>query len=323
MPPLLETRNLKKYFPVRKGFLMRTVAALRAVDGVSLSVDRGKTLGIVGESGCGKSTLGRTIIRLSEPSAGDIFFDSERFNDVRGLELRQQRRRMQMIFQDPFSSLNPRHTVLAIVREPLDVHNVGRASERQDRVAELLGKVGIKAGHLNRYPHEFSGGQRQRISIARAIALNPDLVVADEPVSALDVSIQAQILNLLLDLQTDLGLTYVFISHDLAVVEHFCNEIMVMYLGRIVERAPRERLFADPRHPYTQALLDAIPIPGRGKRRQRRVLQGDLPSPVAPPKGCAFHTRCPFKKDICSRETPVLKAVGDDREHQTACWLYE
>lgn len=315
---ILEAKNIKKHFPIRKGLLLREVARVKAVDDVSLTVRKGETLGLVGESGCGKSTLGRTLIRLYEPTAGTIDFDGQNFLKLKGSALRKKRKNMQMIFQDPYASLDPRMTVGQIIRQPMDIHNVGTVAERGQRVLELIELVGLRKAHVNRYPHEFSGGQRQRISIARAIALNPELIICDEPVSALDVSIQAQILNLLKDLQEKLNLTYVFISHDLSVIEHTCDRIAVMYLGKIVEIAERDELFKNPQHPYTQALIAAIPRVGAGKKKIKKSLGGEVPSPINPPSGCSFHTRCPYKMDICSVQTPVLEGAGS---HQKACWL--
>ncbi|MGZ3772247.1 MAG: ABC transporter ATP-binding protein [Pseudobdellovibrionaceae bacterium] len=315
---ILEAKNLKKHFPIRKGLFLREVASVKAVDDVSLVVKKGETLGLVGESGCGKSTLGRTLIRLYEPTSGDIVFDGQDFLQLKGESLRKKRKDMQMIFQDPYASLDPRMTVGQIVRQPMDIHNVGSSSERNQRVLELIELVGLRKAHVNRYPHEFSGGQRQRISIARAIALNPELIICDEPVSALDVSIQAQILNLLKDLQEKLKLTYVFISHDLSVIEHTCDRIAVMYLGKIVEIADRDELFSNPQHPYTQALIGAIPRVGHGKKKIKKSLTGEVPSPINPPSGCAFHPRCPHKKDICATQIPTLE--GTDT-HKKSCWL--
>lgn len=321
---ILEVKNVKKYFPIRKGLLLREVGQVKAVDDVSFSVKAGETLGLVGESGCGKSTLGRTLIRLYEPTGGDIRFKNEDFLHIKGESLRKMRKDMQMIFQDPFASLDPRMTVGAILAQPFEIHGILSGKERTERVKELLQIVGLKAAHVNRYPHEFSGGQRQRICIARAIALNPSLIIADEPVSALDVSVQAQILNLMKDLQEKLKLTYVFISHDLSVIEHLCDRIAVMYLGKIVEIAPREELFNNPQHPYTQALIAAIPRVGDGKKKMKKSLGGEVPSPINPPPGCHFHTRCPFKMDVCSQKIPVLKNYSSkSNDHQTACWLFE
>ena len=322
---LLEVKNVKKYFPVRKGLFLRKVADVKAVDGVSFKLQRGQTLGLVGESGCGKSTLGRTIIRLYDPTEGQIIFNGKDFSSFQGQELREQRKKIQMIFQDPFAALDPRMTVGQILMEPLKVHGLGNHAEQEKKAKDLLEVVGLKADQINRYPHEFSGGQRQRISIARTIMLQPDLIVADEPVSALDVSIQAQILNLMKDLQEKFNLTYLFISHDLAVVEHLCDVIAVMYLGKIVEMAPRDELFNDPQHPYTRALLDAIPKVGRGRRRHKQALKGEVPNPINPPSGCAFHPRCPVKSDRCSRETPQLinSSVGQkDSPQKVSCWQH-
>ena len=315
---ILEAKNIKKHFPIKKGLLLRQVGSVKAVDDVSLIVKKGETLGLVGESGCGKSTLGRTLIRLYEPTSGELKFHGQDFLKSGGDTLRKQRKNIQMIFQDPYASLDPRMTVGQIIRQPMDIHNVGTNEERNKRVVELIELVGLRKGHVNRYPHEFSGGQRQRICIARAIALNPELIICDEPVSALDVSIQAQILNLLKDLQEKLGLTYIFISHDLSVIEHICNRIAVMYLGKIVEIADRDELFRNPQHPYTQALIGAIPRVGQGKKKMKKSLGGEVPSPINPPSGCAFHPRCPHKMDICSQQMPVLEGAGT---HQKACFL--
>lgn len=315
---ILEAKNIKKHFPIKKGLFLRQVGSVKAVDDVSLTVRKGETLGLVGESGCGKSTLGRTLIRLYEPTAGEISFDGQDFLKLKGESLRLKRKNMQMIFQDPYASLDPRMTVGQVIRQPMDIHNVGTSAERTARVLELIELVGLRKSAVNRYPHEFSGGQRQRISIARAIALNPELIICDEPVSALDVSIQAQILNLLEDLQEKLGLTYIFISHDLSVIEHVCDRIAVMYLGKIVEVASRDELFSNPQHPYTQALIGAIPRVGAGKKKMKKSLGGEVPSPINPPSGCSFHTRCPYKMDICVAKIPVLEGTDS---HKKACWL--
>jgi oligopeptide transport system ATP-binding protein len=297
---------------------------VHAVDDINLSMLPGQTLGLVGESGCGKSTLGRTILRLYEPTSGSIRFDGEDLLALSPAALRAKRRDMQIIFQDPYASLDPRMTVGQILEQPFNIHNILKPSERSPRVKELLELVGLKASHINRYPHEFSGGQRQRISIARAVALNPRLVIADEPVSALDVSIQAQVLNLMKDLQEKLKLTYIFISHDLSVIEHLCDRIAVMYLGKIVEVATREELFSNPQHPYTKALIGAIPKVGAGKKMMKQSLSGEVPSPLNPPSGCAFHTRCPHKMDVCDKKIPDLKNHNTNTsEHKTACWLFE
>lgn len=316
---ILQAKDLKKHFPIRKGFFMREVGQVKAVDGVDLTIRRGETLGLVGESGCGKSTLGRTLIRLYEPSQGTIEFEGTDFLKSSGKKLREDRRDIQMIFQDPYASLDPRMTVGQIVEQPFQIHNLLNPIERKARVKQLLELVGLKASHVNRYPHEFSGGQRQRISIARAIALNPKLIICDEPVSALDVSIQAQILNLLKDLQEKFNLTYIFISHDLSVIEHVCDRIAVMYLGKIVELTSRDELFKNPLHPYTQALMSSIPTIGEGKKKMAKILTGEIPSPINPPSGCTFHPRCPHKMDICVKQVPELKGPPN---HVQSCFLY-
>ncbi len=309
--PLLRVTGLKKHFPVFGGLLSREVGHIYAVDGVSFEVNRGETLGLVGESGCGKSTTGRCVLRLIEPSAGEIVFDGRDVLALGGSGLRAMRRNMQLVFQDPFASLNPRMTVGAILGEALTIHKLGASpSEREDRVAGLLAKVGLKGEHMRRYPHEFSGGQRQRIVIARALAVEPKLIVCDEPVSALDVSIQAQVINLLEDLQAELNLTYLFVAHDLSVVEHISDRVAVMYLGRIVELAKASDLYRNPQHPYTRALLSAVPVPNPRLRRKKRLLQGDVPSPVNPPSGCAFHTRCPYAEPRCRVEAPQLRELA-------------
>lgn len=320
MDNILEVQNLKKYFPVKKGFFRREAGAVKAVDGVSFSLKKGETLGLVGESGCGKSTLGRTLIRLYEPTEGSIHFKGQDFCKVQGSELRQLRRNIQMIFQDPYASLDPRMTVGQILTQPMKIHNLYTPQERIERAKELLEIVGLRASHIQRYPHEFSGGQRQRISIARAIALEPELIIADEPVSALDVSIQAQILNLLKDLQDKFKLTFIFISHDLKVIEHFCDRVSVMYLGRIVETATRDEIYELPSHPYTQALFSSIPQVGMGKKKIQRGLTGEVPSPLDPPAGCHFHPRCSQAKPQCSVDRPQLLQLSPN--HETACWLY-
>ncbi len=308
--PALEVRDLKKHFPVKKGLLQKTVGHVYAVDGVSFSIREGETLGLVGESGCGKSTVGRAILRLVEPTSGSIKVSGEEITGLSKQEMRPYRREMQIIFQDPFSSLDPRMSAGDIVGEPLKVHGAGNAKERRDRVAELFARVGLRQAQMDSFPHQFSGGQRQRIGIARALALNPKLIIGDEPVSALDVSIQAQVINLLMDLQQELGLGYLFISHNLAVVEHISHYIAVMYLGRIVEYADKRTLFTSPRHPYTEALLSAVPVPDPAIKRKKVVLEGDVPSPVKPPSGCHFHTRCPIAQARCKVESPVLRDVG-------------
>jgi oligopeptide transport system ATP-binding protein len=318
--PLLRVSNLKKHFPVKGGLLSRDVGQVYAVDGVSFAVNRGETLGLVGESGCGKSTTGRCVLRLIEPSSGEIVFDGQNVLGLGGHDLRAMRRNMQLIFQDPFASLNPRMTVGAILGEAFIIHKLASsAGERDDRVASLLIKVGLKAEHMRRYPHEFSGGQRQRIAIARALAVEPKLLVCDEPVSALDVSIQAQVINLLEDLQSELRLTYLFVAHDLSVVEHISDRVAVMYLGRIVELAKARDLYRNPQHPYTQALLSAVPVPDPKVKRNRIRLQGDVPSPMNPPKGCHFHTRCHLAEPRCKESAPVLKEGSDG--HFVACHL--
>jgi oligopeptide/dipeptide ABC transporter ATP-binding protein len=317
---LVEVKNLKKFFPVRSHFFSREKAFVQAVGGVNLSIRRGETLGLVGESGCGKSTLGRLILRLEEPTEGQIFFENEDILQYDSQRLRLLRRQMQIIFQDPYSSLNPRKTVGSIIGEPLIIHHIGPKKEREERVSELMEVVGLRPEHMNRYPHEFSGGQRQRIGIARALALNPKLIIADEPVSALDVSIQAQVLNLLEDLQKEFHLAYLFIAHDLSVVEHISDRVAVMHLGRLAELAQSEDLYRSPKHPYTQALLSANPVPDPALERKRIILQGEVPSPIHPPSGCNFHTRCPYKFDPCPQEVPQFKEI--EPQHWVACYLY-
>ena len=316
---VLEVRDLKKHFDIRHGFLRRSGGVVFAVDGVSFSIAPHETLGLVGESGCGKSTVGRAILRLIEPTAGSIKVNGTDITHLDKAELRPYRRQMQIIFQDPFSSLDPRMTAGSIVGEPLRVHGIGSAKERRARVAEIFQRVGLRAEQVDNYPHQFSGGQRQRIGIARALALEPSLIIGDEPVSALDVSIQAQILNLVMDLQDEFGLTYLFISHNLAVVEHISHHIAVMYLGRIVEYTTKKTLFTAPLHPYTESLLAAVPVPDPAIRRKKIVLQGDVPSPVKPPPGCHFHTRCPYAFDRCKVEDPVLREVKPGQH--VACHL--
>ena len=319
--PVIEVADLEKHFPVRKGFLRRTAGSVRAVDGVSFRIARGETLGLVGESGCGKSTLARAVLRLIEPSAGRITVEGRDVTTLGKRALRPYRRQMQMIFQDPFASLNPRMPVGDIVAEPLRVHGIGDARERVARVAALFAQVGLSRAEMRRFPHEFSGGQRQRISIARALALDPSLIVADEPVSALDVSIQAQVINLMMDLQREKRLAYLFIAHDLAVVEHISHRVGVMYLGKIVEYAEKTRLFRRPLHPYTEALLAAVPVPDPDAKRTTRIVQGDVPSPINPPAGCAFHPRCPYAMARCKEEPPRLQAIEPD--HWVACHRHE
>jgi len=319
---LLEVNNLKKYFPVKAGIFKRTVAHVKAVDDISFAVKEGETLGLVGESGCGKSTTGRTILRLLEATEGEVLFEGR---DVMGLnksELREVRRDMQIIFQDPYASLNPRMTVADIVGEPLDIHNLAaNKKERNNKVKEILENVGLGEEYMNRYPHEFSGGQRQRIGVARALAVDPKLIIADEPVSALDVSVQAQVVNLMQDLQKEFGLTYLFIAHDLSVVKHISDRVAVMYLGKIVELADKKELFRNPIHPYTQSLLSAIPEADPKKKKERIILEGDVPSPVDPPSGCRFHPRCPKAFDKCPVIEPEFKEYGDG--HYAACHLLE
>jgi oligopeptide transport system ATP-binding protein len=317
---LLQVEGLKKYFPIRNGVFGRIQGHVKAVDDLTFTVGRGETFGLVGESGCGKSTTGRTLLRLLEPTEGRVVFDGQDITKLSQEEMRKWRRDMQIVFQDPFASLNPRHNVKRILEEPLLVHGMGNARERNARIRQLMDVVGLTQSYLHRYPHQFSGGQRQRIGIARALALNPKLIVADEPVSALDVSIQSQVINLMQDLQKEFQLTYIFIAHDFSVVKHICDRVAVMYLGRIVELADKEQLYRDPKHPYTQALLSAVPIPDPDVKRDRIILQGDVPSPSNAPIGCAFHTRCPKAMDVCRASRPQLTDMGAG--HLTACHLY-
>jgi len=321
MTPLLRIRDLKMHFPVREGVFMRARHFARAVDGVSFDVATGETLGLVGESGCGKTTLGRCVVRLVRPTAGSVHFQGRDLVPLAPRQMKPLRREIQMVFQDPVESLNARHTVGGILEEPLIIHGLGDAASRRARVRELLGQVGMPGGAESKFPFEFSGGQRQRIGIARALALNPKLIVCDEPVSALDVSIQSQVLNLLLDLQRDLGLTYIFVAHNLAVVKHVSDRIAVMYLGRIVELTQADEIYRNPRHPYTRALISAIPEPNPRRTRERIVLKGDVPSPIHPPAGCPFHTRCPHVQDRCRVDVPLLRNVAAPGvpEHQVAC----
>jgi len=323
MEYLLQVKNLKTHFPIHQGLFLKRVGTVFAVDGVSLHLEPHETLGLVGESGCGKSTLARTMIRLYRPTEGSIFFDGQdvTFQKSKGLEF--LRREMQMVFQDPYGSLNPRHTVSAILLTPLSIHNVATRQKRREIVVELLEKVGLGSWALNRYPHEFSGGQRQRIAIARALTLRPKLIIADEPVSALDVSVQSQILNLLKDLQKEFGMAYLFVAHDLAVVRHMSKRIAVMYLGKIVEMGESSKLYKGPKHPYTQALMASNPVLGAGKTRERIVLKGDVPSSVSPPSGCRFHPRCPFAVQECKEKEPELKNIGTETLYQVACHLVE
>ena len=319
---LVRVEHLKKYFPITRGIIFqRQIGAIKAVDDISFSIRRGETLGLVGESGCGKSTTGRTILQLYRPTAGSVFFEGQDLSKMKGEQLRRMRRKMQMIFQDPYASLNPRMTAGNIVGEPLEVHGVAKGKERRERVQELLQLVGLNPYFINRYPHEFSGGQRQRIGVARALALNPSFIVCDEPISALDVSIQAQVVNLLEDLQEEFGLTYLFIAHDLSMVRHISDRVAVMYLGKIMELTDRNELYNNPLHPYTQALLSAVPIPDPvvEETRKRIILEGDVPSPANPPAGCNFSTRCPRALDVCHEEEPEFKEVGP--EHWVACHL--
>ncbi len=322
--PLVEVRRLKKYFPITRGLIIqRHVGDIKAVDDVSFDIYKGETLGLVGESGSGKTTVGRTMLRLYEPTDGQVIFDGTDLMSIRGGELRHMRRRMQMIFQDPYASLNPRMTVGSIVGEPLEVHGVASGKKMRERVQELLQVVGLNPYFVNRYPHEFSGGQRQRIGIARALALNPDLIICDEPISSLDVSIQAQVVNLLEDLQDQLGLTYLFIAHDLSMVRHIRDRMAVMYLGKIVELAERNEIYQNPLHPYTQALMSAVPVPDPEveEKRQRVILEGDLPSPANPPVGCNFNTRCPVAMDTCLEVEPEF--IDIQGGHFCACHLVE
>ena len=319
---LVRVDNLKKYFPINRGIIIqRHVGDIKAVDGITFNIHRGETLGLVGESGCGKSTTGRAILQLYRPTAGNVFFEGDNLVEMKGERLRQQRRQMQMIYQDPYASLDPRMTVGNIVGEPLQVHKVAAGKARQDRVQELLKVVGLNPYFINRYPHEFSGGQRQRIGVARSLALNPSFIVCDEPISALDVSIQAQVVNLLEDLQADMGLTYLFIAHDLSMVRHISDRVAVMYLGKIVELTDRDTLYAEPQHPYTEALLSAVPIPDPvvEEERQRVILEGDVPSPANPPEGCNFNTRCPKVMRVCHEQEPEFKEIAPG--HWCACHL--
>jgi peptide/nickel transport system ATP-binding protein len=317
---LLEIRNLKKHFPVDGGLFSRNKGAVKAVDGVNLDVKEGETLGLVGESGCGKSTLGRTILRLIEPTSGEVLFQGKNLLAMSQRELRDMRREMQIIFQDPYASLNPRMRVGDIVGEGLEIHNLAKGKAKRERVMELLHQVGLREDHYGRYPHEFSGGQRQRIGIARALAVSPKFIVCDEPVSSLDVSIQAQIINLLQELQEKMHLTYLFISHDLRVVEHISHRVAIMYLGKVVEIANSETIYRDAKHPYTRALLSAVPIPDTDRKKERVILEGDVPSPVNPPSGCTFHPRCAYREALCSQTEPPLDFSADG--HGVACHVF-
>lgn len=320
--PLLEIKNLKKHFEIRKGLLNNKISYLKAVDDVSFTINKGETLGLVGESGCGKTTTGRTILKLYEPTSGQIIYDGKDIANLNHREMIPYRKKMQMIFQDPYASLDARMTVGDIIGEAIDIHKLATGRERMDRIYYLLERVGLNSEHANRYPHEFSGGQRQRIGIARALAVQPQFIICDEPISALDVSIQAQVVNMLEDLQDELGLTYLFIAHDLSMVKHISNRIGVMYLGNMVEIGESNELYTKPLHPYTKALLSAIPIPDpdEAEAKERIVLQGEIPSPIDPPEGCRFRSRCRYAKDICGKETPKLKDVGAG--HCVACHLY-
>jgi oligopeptide/dipeptide ABC transporter ATP-binding protein len=318
---LLEVIQLRKHFPIRKGFFSRVVGYTKAVDGVSFGIQRGEILGLVGESGCGKTTLARAVLRLIEPTGGDVIFDDTSLLSLGSKRLREMRKRMQIIFQDPYGSLNPRLTIGSMIAEAIKIHRLAKGRAVRERVAELLERVGIPSEHMNRYPHEFSGGQRQRVGIARALAVGPELIVADEPVSALDVSVQAQILNLLKDLQQELGLAFLFIAHDLGVVEYISDRVAVMYLGRIVEMTDSGRLYESPKHPYTQALMSAIPSLDPTAKSHRITLPGDVPSPAKVPSGCSFHPRCPQAMPVCASEEPPFRDI--EPGHATSCWLYE
>ncbi|MBM7837410.1 peptide/nickel transport system ATP-binding protein/oligopeptide transport system ATP-binding protein [Alkalihalobacillus xiaoxiensis] len=318
--PILEVKGLKTYFDINGGVLSKKVGEVKAVDGISFSMQEGEILGIVGESGCGKSTTGKSILRLIEPTAGEVRFNGEDIMQLSSENVRKLRRDMQIIFQDPYASLNPRHTVGKIIGEPLLVHGIGSKTERKQKVKELLETVGLRSEHAKRYPHQFSGGQRQRIGIARALAVNPKLIICDEPVSALDVSVQSQILNLMEKLKKEFKLTYLFIAHDLSVVKHISDRVGVMYLGKMVELANKDLLYDEPKHPYTKALMSAVPVPDPDIKQERVILQGDVPSPSNPPSGCAFHTRCPSCMDVCKTDVPIWQEVAPN--HQVACHLY-
>ena len=317
---LLEIRNLKKHFPVGEGLFSRGKGAVKAVDGVNLTINEGETVGLVGESGCGKSTLGRTILRLIEPTSGEVIFQGKNLLALSQRELRDMRRQMQIIFQDPYASLNPRMRVGDIVGEGLEIHKLAKGKAKRERVMELLHQVGLREDHFDRYPHEFSGGQRQRIGIARALAVSPKFIVCDEPVSSLDVSIQAQIINLLQELQEKMHLTFLFISHDLRVVEHISHRVAIMYLGKVVEIAQSETIYRDAKHPYTRALLSSVPLPNTGRKKERIILEGDVPSPVNPPSGCTFHPRCSYREGLCSQTEPPLDFAPDG--HGVSCHVF-
>ena len=318
---LLRVEDLKKYFPIRKGVLQRVVGNVRAVDGISFTVRPGETLGVVGESGCGKSTMARTILRLIEPTSGVVEFEGKNVVTLTKSAMREMRREMQIVFQDPYASLNPRYSIGKTLLDPMEIHHLYTPAQRKQRVAQLLDKVGLDPDYTNRFAHEFSGGQRQRIGIARALTVNPKLLILDEPVAALDVSVQSQVLNLLSDLQDDLGLTYIFVAHDLSVVRYISDRVLVLYLGHMAELTDADELFANPLHPYTRALLSAVPVPDPDAKRERIILKGDLPSPANPPAGCPFHTRCPAAMDVCSKEVPVWQEVKPG--HRVACHLYQ
>ena len=318
---ILKVRNLKKHFPITGGIFNRQINSVKAVDGVNFNVSKGETLGLVGESGCGKSTTGKLLLRLLEATEGEVYFEGQNIYDLPKEEMRSLRQQMQMIFQDPYASLNPRMTIGDIIGEPLEIHGLASGEEKENRVKELLNKVGLQPNYINRYPHEFSGGQRQRVGIARALAVDPKVIICDEPVSALDVSIQAQVLNLLEDLQDEMDLTYIFIAHDLSVVRHISDRVAVMYLGNMMELAEKEELYTNTQHPYTKALLSAIPVPDPEINRERIILEGSVPDPIDPPSGCVFHTRCPYAEDICSQEVPEFEEKEED--HLVACHLVD